>query len=292
MALAAAPDIDVVVELIGGSDGVARRLVADRAALGQACRHRQQGAARAPWHGARSPGREEGPHPRLRGGGGGRHPDHQGAARGPGRQPGRAASTASSTAPATTSSPRCARPAATSTTCWPRRRRLGYAEADPSFDVDGIDAAHKLAILTGARVRPPGQFRRRAHRGHPPRHRRWTSQFAEELGYRIKLLGLARADRDTASSSACIPAWCRSPRRSPTSRACSTPSSSRATSSARTMFEGRGAGAGADRLGRRRRPGRRRARARTCRPSSCRRRGSPTRRPRRWTATSAPTTCA
>jgi len=67
----------------------------------------------------------------------------------------------------------------------------GYAEADPRFDVDGIDAAHKLAVLTGAafgaKVNFPGI--------HVEGIRRVTSmdiQFAEELGYRIKLLGLAR----------------------------------------------------------------------------------------------------
>ena len=67
----------------------------------------------------------------------------------------------------------------------------GYAEADPSFDVDGIDAAHKLAVLTGAafgaKVNFPGI--------HVEGIRRVTSmdiQFAEELGFRIKLLGLAR----------------------------------------------------------------------------------------------------
>jgi len=70
----------------------------------------------------------------------------------------------------------------------------GYAEADPSFDVDGIDAAHKLAVLTGAafgaRVNFAGV--------HVEGIRHVTSmdiRFAEELGYRIKLLGLARETR-------------------------------------------------------------------------------------------------
>ena len=70
----------------------------------------------------------------------------------------------------------------------------GYAEADPSFDVDGIDAAHKLAVLTGAafgaKVNFPGI--------HVEGIRRVTSmdiQFAEELDFRIKLLGLARETR-------------------------------------------------------------------------------------------------
>jgi homoserine dehydrogenase len=70
----------------------------------------------------------------------------------------------------------------------------GYAEADPRFDVDGIDAAHKLAVLTGAafgaEVNFPGI--------HVEGIRHVTAmdiEFAEELGYRIKLLGLARETR-------------------------------------------------------------------------------------------------
>ena len=70
----------------------------------------------------------------------------------------------------------------------------GYAEADPSFDVDGIDAAHKLAVLTGAAFGTRVNFAGI----HVEGIRRVTSmdiQFAEELGYRIKLLGLARETR-------------------------------------------------------------------------------------------------
>ncbi len=70
-------------------------------------------------------------------------------------------------------------------------QRLGYAEADPSFDVDGIDAAHKLAILTavafGCEVNFAGV--------HVEGIRNVSAMdiaYAEELGYRIKLLGLAR----------------------------------------------------------------------------------------------------
>jgi homoserine dehydrogenase len=65
----------------------------------------------------------------------------------------------------------------------------GYAEADPSFDVDGVDAAHKLAVLTGAAFGAKVNFEG---------IRRVTAmdiEFAEELGYRIKLLGLARETR-------------------------------------------------------------------------------------------------
>jgi homoserine dehydrogenase len=70
----------------------------------------------------------------------------------------------------------------------------GYAEADPSFDVDGIDAAHKLALLTGAAFGVQVNFAG----VHVEGIRRVTSQdiqFAEELGFRIKLLGLARETR-------------------------------------------------------------------------------------------------
>jgi homoserine dehydrogenase len=70
----------------------------------------------------------------------------------------------------------------------------GYAEADPSFDVDGIDAAHKLAVLTGAafgaRVNFDGVYVEGI------RHvSAMDIRFAEELGFRIKLLGLARETR-------------------------------------------------------------------------------------------------
>ena len=70
----------------------------------------------------------------------------------------------------------------------------GYAEADPSFDVDGVDAAHKLAVLTGAAFGSKVNF----EGIHVEGIRRVTAmdiEFAEELGYRIKLLGLARETR-------------------------------------------------------------------------------------------------
>ena len=70
-------------------------------------------------------------------------------------------------------------------------QQLGYAEADPSFDVDGVDAAHKLAILTALCFGCEVDF----DSVHVEGIREITSLdigFAEELGYRIKLLGLAR----------------------------------------------------------------------------------------------------
>lgn len=68
---------------------------------------------------------------------------------------------------------------------------LGFAEADPSFDVDGIDAAHKLALL--AAIAFGGRPRFDAIHIEGIRHvSALDIEFAEELGYRIKLLGTAR----------------------------------------------------------------------------------------------------
>jgi len=70
-------------------------------------------------------------------------------------------------------------------------QKLGYAEADPSFDIDGIDAAHKLAILAGVGFGRPVDLAGVYAEG--IRHvSRLDIDFAEELGYRIKLLGIAR----------------------------------------------------------------------------------------------------
>lgn len=70
-------------------------------------------------------------------------------------------------------------------------QRLGYAEADPSFDVDGIDAAHKLTILTSLAFGTEVDFGGVYVEG--IRHvSALDIRFAEELGYRIKLLGLAQ----------------------------------------------------------------------------------------------------
>ncbi len=69
---------------------------------------------------------------------------------------------------------------------------LGYAEADPSFDVDGIDTAHKLAILTGLCFGCEVDFDGVYVEG----IREISAldiEYANELGYRIKLLGLSRA---------------------------------------------------------------------------------------------------
>jgi homoserine dehydrogenase len=68
---------------------------------------------------------------------------------------------------------------------------LGYAEADPSFDIDGIDAAHKLAILAALAFGRQVDFAA-VHVEGIRAINALDISFAEELGYRIKLLGIAQ----------------------------------------------------------------------------------------------------
>lgn len=70
-------------------------------------------------------------------------------------------------------------------------QRLGYAEADPSFDVEGIDAAHKLAILAAIAFGKPLAFDKVYTEGIAEVTQE-DLQHAEQLGYRIKHLGIAR----------------------------------------------------------------------------------------------------
>ena len=70
-------------------------------------------------------------------------------------------------------------------------QRLGYAEADPTFDIDGTDAAHKLTILAAIAFGVPMQFERCHIEGIAGLDAR-DIRYAEQLGYRIKLLGVAR----------------------------------------------------------------------------------------------------
>jgi homoserine dehydrogenase len=67
----------------------------------------------------------------------------------------------------------------------------GYAEADPTFDVDGIDAAHKLAIMSAIAFGVPMQFDKAYTEG-ISKLMHEDIRYAEELGYRIKLLGITR----------------------------------------------------------------------------------------------------
>jgi len=70
-------------------------------------------------------------------------------------------------------------------------QKLGYAEADPTFDVDGIDTAHKTAILAAIAFGTNPSFQTMAIEGIRPINT-IDIRYAEELGYRIKLLGIAK----------------------------------------------------------------------------------------------------
>ena len=67
----------------------------------------------------------------------------------------------------------------------------GYAEADPTFDVEGIDAAHKLSIMSAIAFGVPMQYEKAYAEG-ISKLMREDIRYAEELGYRIKLLGITR----------------------------------------------------------------------------------------------------
>ena len=70
-------------------------------------------------------------------------------------------------------------------------QRLGYAEADPTFDIEGVDAAHKATIMSAIAFGIPVQFDKAYVEG-ITKLDALDIRYAEKLGYRIKLLGIAR----------------------------------------------------------------------------------------------------
>ena len=72
---------------------------------------------------------------------------------------------------------------------------MGYAEADPTFDIEGIDAAHKLTILSAIAFGVPPQFDKAYTEGISTLTDK-DIKYAEQLGYRIKLLGITRRAND------------------------------------------------------------------------------------------------
>ncbi len=70
-------------------------------------------------------------------------------------------------------------------------QRLGYAESDPTFDVEGVDAAHKLTILSAIAFGIPMQFDKAYTEG-ISKLTKEDIQYAEQLGYRIKILGITK----------------------------------------------------------------------------------------------------
>ena len=70
-------------------------------------------------------------------------------------------------------------------------QRRGYAETDPTFDIEGVDAAHKLTILSALAFGIPMQFPKAYTEG-ISKLTQQDIRYAEELGYRIKLLGITK----------------------------------------------------------------------------------------------------
>src|SRR3989441_3183259 len=70
-------------------------------------------------------------------------------------------------------------------------QRLGYAEADPTFDIEGVDAAHKATIMSAIAFGVPVQFAK-AHVEGITKLQAADIRYAEQLGYRIKLLGITK----------------------------------------------------------------------------------------------------
>ena len=70
-------------------------------------------------------------------------------------------------------------------------QRLGYAEADPTFDIEGVDAAHKAALMSAIAFGVPVQFDKAYVEGITQLGAK-DIKYAEQLGYRIKLLGITK----------------------------------------------------------------------------------------------------
>src|SRR5450759_3826759 len=70
-------------------------------------------------------------------------------------------------------------------------QRLGYAEADPTFDIEGVDAAHKVTIMSAIAFGIPVQFDKAYIEG-IAKLAAQDIKYAEQLGYRIKLLGITK----------------------------------------------------------------------------------------------------
>lgn len=78
-------------------------------------------------------------------------------------------------------------------------QRLGYAETDPTFDIEGVDAAHKATIMSAIAFGIPVQFDK-AHVEGITKLQAADINYAEQLGYRIKLLGITKRRDDLGKS--------------------------------------------------------------------------------------------
>ncbi|MFM1906737.1 MAG: hypothetical protein RLZZ591_414 [Pseudomonadota bacterium] len=80
-------------------------------------------------------------------------------------------------------------------------QRLGYAEADPTFDIEGVDAAHKATLMASIAYGVPVQFDKAYVEG-ITKLGAADIRYAEQLGYRIKLLGIAKRREADAATGA------------------------------------------------------------------------------------------
>ena len=79
-------------------------------------------------------------------------------------------------------------------------QRLGYAEADPTFDIEGVDAAHKITLMSAIAFGIPVQFDKVYTEGITNLSAQ-DIRYAEQLGYRIKLLGITKRSVDSATGA-------------------------------------------------------------------------------------------
>ncbi len=79
-------------------------------------------------------------------------------------------------------------------------QRLGYAEADPTFDIEGVDAAHKITLMSAIAFGIPVQFDKAYVEGITALAGQ-DIRYAEQLGYRIKLLGITKRSTDAATGA-------------------------------------------------------------------------------------------
>ena len=79
-------------------------------------------------------------------------------------------------------------------------QRLGYAEADPTFDIEGVDAAHKITLMSAIAFGIPVQFDKAYVEGITALSGQ-DIKYAEQLGYRIKLLGITKRSLDSSTGA-------------------------------------------------------------------------------------------
>ena len=82
-------------------------------------------------------------------------------------------------------------------------QRLGYAETDPTFDIEGVDAAHKLTLMSAIAFGTPVQFDK-AHVEGIAQLQAVDIRYAEQLGYRIKLLGITKRRTGAQTPAGCV----------------------------------------------------------------------------------------